>query len=152
MTGPVAESSLVQPVMQTGTERILFVDDEKFQTDLATQVLVRLGYTIVAKTSSPDALALFIEDPAAFDLVITDLSMPQLAGDALARKIHRLRPDLPIILSSGFSTAISDEAAREMGFSAYLKKPLVMRELSAAIREVLDGAKVQDAGGDSIQG
>lgn len=78
--------------------------------------------------------------------------MPQLAGDALAKKIHGLRPDLPIILSSGFSTSISDDAAREMGFSAYLKKPLVMRELSVAIREVLDRAKVREAGVDPIQG
>ncbi|WP_372682133.1 ATP-binding protein [Desulfosarcina sp.] len=150
LTEPVAESSQVQPVMQTGTERILFVDDEKFQVDLATQVLVRLGYTIVAKTSSLEALAIFKEDPTAFDLVITDLTMPHLAGDALAKKIHGLRPDLPIILSSGFSTSISDEVARGMGFSAYLKKPLVMRELSVAIRSVLNGEQAREAGIDPI--
>ena len=152
LTEPVAEPSLVQPVMKTGTERILFVDDEQFQVDLTTQVLVRLGYNIVAKTSSLEALALFKQDPAAFDLVITDLTMPQLAGKALAKKIHDLRPDLPIILSSGFSTSISDEAAREMGFSAYLKKPLVIRELSVAIRKVLDGAKAPEASVDPING
>ena len=150
LTGPVAEHSQVQPVMKTGTERILFVDDEKFQADLATQVLVRLGYTIVAKTSSLDALALFKQDPAAFDLVITDLAMPQLAGKALAKKLHDLRPDLPIILSSGFSTSISDESARDMGFLAYLKKPLVIREPSVAIRKVLDDAKAREAGNQRL--
>ena len=140
---PVAESALAHPVMKTGTERILFVDDEKFQVDLATQVLGRLGYNVVARTSSVEALALFKQDPAAFDLVITDLTMPQLAGKALAKKMHELRPDLPIILSSGFSTSISDEVALSMGFSAYLKKPLVMKELSAAVREVLDGGRTR---------
>ena len=152
LTEPVAEPSLVQPAMKTGTERILFVDDEQFQVDLTTQVLVRLGYTIVAKTSSLDALALFKQDPAAFDLVITDLTMPQLAGKALAKKLHELRPDLPIILSSGFSTSISDEAAREMGFSAYLKKPLVIRELSVAIRKVLDDPKAPHVSADPLNG
>lgn len=141
LTEPVAESSLAHPVMKTGTERILFVDDEKFQADLAMQALGRLGYNVVARTSSVEALALFRRDPAAFDLVITDLTMPQLAGKALAKKMHELRPDLPIILSSGFSISISDEAASSMGFSAYLKKPLVMRELAAAVREVLGDAK-----------
>ncbi len=128
------------------------MDDEQFQVDLTTQVLARLGYKIVAKTSSLEALALFKQDPAAFDLVITDLTMPQLAGKALAKKLHELRPNLPIILSSGFSTSISDEDAREMGFSAYLKKPLVMRELSVAIRKVLDGAKAPEASVDPING
>ena len=141
MNEPVAESLLAQQVMKTGTERILFVDDERFQVDLATQVMGRLGYKVVARTSSVDALALFKQDPAAFDLVITDLSMPKLAGKALAEKMHELRPDLPIILSSGFSTSISDEAARSMGFCAYLKKPLVMIEMAAAVRKVLDSGK-----------
>jgi PAS domain S-box-containing protein len=140
---PDAESPLAHPVMKTGLERILFVDDEKFQADLATQSLGRLGYTVVAKTSSLASLSLFKQDPDAFDLVITDLTMPQLAGKALAEKMHEIRPDIPIILSSGFSTAISDDVARSMGFSAYLKKPLVMRELAAAVRDVLDGGKAQ---------
>ena len=120
----VVESASVQPVMQTGTERILFVDDEPFQVDLAVQVLGRLGYRVAARTSSVEALALFKQDPAAFDLVITDMTMPQLAGKALAKQMHALRPDLPIILSSGFSTSIREESARTMGFSAYLKKPV----------------------------
>lgn len=141
LTEPVAESSLAHPVMKTGTEHILFVDDEKFQADLATQVLGRLGYVVVAKTSSVEALALFKQDPEAFDLVITDLTMPQLDGKALAKKMHVLRPDLLIILSSGFSASISNDGARGMGFSAYLKKPLVMRELAAVVREVLDGGR-----------
>lgn len=144
LTEPVAESPLAHPVMKTGIERILFVDDEKFQVDLVTQVLGRLGYRVVARTSSLESLSLFKQDPAAFDLVITDLTMPQLAGKALAEKIHEIRPDIPVILSSGFSTAISDDVARGMGFSAYLKKPLVMRELAAAVREVLDGGKARN--------
>jgi CheY-like chemotaxis protein len=138
LTEPVSEASLAHQAMETGSERILFVDDEKFQADLVKQILSRLGYSVVAQTSSVDALALYKQDPAAFDLVITDLTMPQLTGKALAKKMHELRPELPIILSSGFSSSISDEAVRNMGFRAYLKKPLVISELSAAIREVLD--------------
>jgi CheY-like chemotaxis protein len=141
LTEPVAESLLDHTVMKTGVERILFVDDEKFQADLAEQALGRLGYKVVARTNSLESLALFKKEPDAFDLVITDLTMPQLAGKALAEKIHEIRPDIPIILSSGFSTAISDDAARSMGFSAYLKKPLVMGELAAVLRDVLDGGK-----------
>ncbi|BBO71274.1 hypothetical protein DSCA_52040 [Desulfosarcina alkanivorans] len=141
LTETVAESPLAEPVMKTGIERILFVDDEQFQVDLATQALGRLGYRVAARTSSLEALTLFNQDPDAFDLVITDLTMPQLAGKVLAEKIHAIRPDIPIILSSGFSTAISDDDARSMGFSAYLKKPLVMGELAIAVRNVLDGEK-----------
>jgi DNA-binding response OmpR family regulator len=96
---------------------------------------------VVTRTSSVDALSLFRQDPAGFDLVITDMTMPHMAGKALAVEMHALRPDLPIILSSGFSSSISDDMVCEMGFCAYLKKPLVMRELAAAIRDVLDGKR-----------
>jgi PAS domain S-box-containing protein len=137
----IAESPMAESVMRTGTERILFVDDEKFQTDLAVQALGRLGYRVVARTSSLESLALFEQNPDAFDLVITDLTMPQLSGTALVEKMHALRPDLPVILSSGFSSSISDDTAREAGFSAYLKKPLVMKDMAAAVREVLDHNK-----------
>jgi CheY-like chemotaxis protein len=110
-------------------------------TDLATHALGRLGYRVVARTSSLESLVLFEQDPDAFDLVITDLTMPHLSGTALAEKMHALRPDLPVILSSGFSSSISDDNAREAGFSAYLKKPLVMKDLAAAVRDVLDEKK-----------
>ncbi len=141
MSDAVAESPMAEGAMRTGTERILFVDDEKFQADLATQALGRLGYRVVARTSSLESLALFEQDPDAFDLVITDLTMPQLSGTALAEKMHALRPGLPVILNSGFSTSISDDNAREAGFSAYLKKPLVMKDLATAVRDVLDQKK-----------
>ena len=141
MNDPVVEPQLAVPVAKTGTERILFVDDEIFQADLAVQTLGRLGYRIDARTSSHEALALFEEDPDAFDLVITDLTMPQLAGTTLAKKMHELRPDLPIILISGFSSSISTETACGEGFCAYLNKPLVTVELANAVREVLDGKK-----------
>ena len=109
--------------MPKGSERILFVDDETVQADLARQVLTRLGYDVVAKTSSVEALSLFEQDPAAFDLVVTDMTMPALSGKRLAQRIHAIRSDVPMILCSGFSSSISDTAAGEMGFTTYLKKP-----------------------------
>jgi CheY-like chemotaxis protein len=139
MADPAQEDPKEVGALKSGTERILFVDDETFQADLAAQALGRLGYEVVTRTSSIEALSLFRKDPAAFDLVITDMTMPQMAGKALAVEMHALRPDLPIILSSGFSSSISDDTAREMGFCAYLKKPLAMRELALTVRAVLDG-------------
>ncbi|WP_419657045.1 two component system sensor histidine kinase [Desulfosarcina variabilis str. Montpellier] len=124
--------------MPKGSERILFVDDETVQADLARQVLTRLGYDVVAKTSSVEALSLFEQDPAAFDLVVTDMTMPALSGKRLAQRIHAIRSDVPMILCSGFSSSISDTAAGEMGFTTYLKKPLVMKDMAVAIRQALD--------------
>lgn len=134
----VTDSPVDPTGMPTGSERILFVDDETFQADLARQVLTRLGYEVVAKTSSVEALSLFEQDPAAFDLVVTDMTMPVLSGKKLVQRIHAIRPDVPMILCSGFSSSISDSAVGEMGFAIYLKKPLVMKEMAIAIRQALD--------------
>ena len=134
----VADSTEDPAGMPKGSERILFVDDETVQADLARQVLTRLGYEVVAKTSSVEALSLFEQDPAAFDLVVTDMTMPVLSGKRLAQRIQAIRPDVPMILCSGFSSSISDTAAGEMGFTTYLKKPLVMKDMAMAVRQVLD--------------
>jgi CheY-like chemotaxis protein len=121
-----------------GTERILFVDDESFQTDLGQQMLGRLGYRVTAFTRSRDALEAFQADPAAFDLVITDMTMPELTGDALARQIMALRPNLPVILCTGYSERITEEAASALGIRGFVMKPVVIRELALLLREILD--------------
>jgi CheY-like chemotaxis protein len=121
-----------------GTERILFVDDEPFQTDLGRQMLGRLGYRVSAHTRSPDAWKAFEADPEAYDLVITDMTMPEMTGDELARRIMTLRPDLPVILCTGYSERVSEEAAEAMGIRGFVMKPVVIRELALLLRKILD--------------
>ncbi len=122
----------------TGTGRILFVDDEPTLVALAGEMLGSLGYETVAKTSSAEALALFSEDPAGFDLVITDMTMPGMTGDRLARELMRIRRDIRIIICTGHSDHFSENDARDLGISEYLMKPLDLATLAGSVRKVLD--------------
>jgi len=121
-----------------GCERILFVDDETFQTDLGCQMLGRLGYRVHAFTRSLEALQTFEADPKAFDLVITDMTMPEMTGDVLARSLLAIRPDLPIILCTGYSERITAEAAEALGIRGFAMKPVIIRELALLVRKILD--------------
>jgi signal transduction histidine kinase len=123
----------------TGGERILFVDDEKAITNVSSQILKRLGYKVEARTNSVEALELFRSRPDLFDLVITDLTMPNMTGDELARELTLIRPDIPIILCSGFSTGIIEKNSRPKTIRAVLMKPLVLHQMAKVIREVLEG-------------
>ena len=107
-----------QPV-PTGNETILFVDDEPAITEMAKQILERLGYTVTARTNSKEALELFQAAPDSFDVVITDMTMPRLTGDTLASELLKIRPDLPIILCTGFSQQIDEEKSAEFGGSRF---------------------------------
>jgi len=120
-----------------GRERLLIVDDAPSLAHLWGELLERFGYRFVACLSGAEALTAFQSAPESFDLVITDLVMPQMTGDALARELLRIRPDLPIILCTGFSNVMTEEKAKAMGIRAYLKKPLGARDLALAIRSVL---------------
>lgn len=120
-----------------GTERILFVDDEKVLVDLGTDLLEALGYKVTAVASSREALELFCIRPDAFDLVITDMTMPGLTGRELVREMLAVRPDMPIIMCSGFTEFINANEAREAGVSEFLMKPYVTGRMSQAIRRVL---------------
>ena len=124
-----------------GTERILFVDDEEVIRELGQAVLARLGYTVVAKRSSKEALEIFMEDPKRFDLVITDQTMPGMTGVMLAAELLKLRPDLPVILCTGYSESVSREAAQEVGITEFVMKPLSKRELAQAVRRALESKK-----------
>ncbi len=121
-----------------GSERILFVDDEKTLTDLGRQMLERLGYSVECRTSSIEALELFKSRPEHFDLVITDMTMPNLTGDRLTQEIMAIRADIPVILCTGFSEQISEESAKGLGIREFILKPLVMDRLAASVRAVLD--------------
>jgi len=136
---PVADIKFTEKALLTGSERILFVDDEEALLDMGKQALTRLGYEVTCEMSSEAALALFKESPSRFDLVITDQTMPGTTGVELAKKIFAIRPDIPIILCTGFSHLIDAESAKAAGIQGYIMKPLTNREIAKTIRNVLDG-------------
>ena len=121
-----------------GTECILFVDDEEHLADLWKEILESLRYQVTARSSSLDALDVFRESPDGFDLMITDMTMPQMTGAELSKEIKRIRPELPVILYTGFSMQISEKKAEGMGIRRFLTKPLSLAVLAKTIREVLD--------------
>ncbi len=127
-------------VVPTGTERILFVDDESMLVNVGKAMLERIGYTVTAQTDSRAALRLFKDDPARFDLVITDQAMPYLSGVELAGQFLLLRPDLPIILCTGFSASVNERQAKRIGIKEYALKPVRFDTLAGLVRKVLDGS------------
>jgi nitrogen-specific signal transduction histidine kinase/CheY-like chemotaxis protein len=123
------------------SERILLVDDEKMLVDIGQQILRRLGYAVVGRTSPIEALKLFKAKPGYFDLVVTDQTMPGMTGDALARELIRIRPGLPVIICTGYSQTIDEKRATGMGVSGFVMKPMLITEISAAVRKALDRAR-----------
>jgi nitrogen-specific signal transduction histidine kinase/ActR/RegA family two-component response regulator len=121
-----------------GTERILFVDDEKDLADMVKRILEHLGYQAFAQTNSVEALETFRSIPDNFDLVITDMTMPNMTGDIFSEEIKKIRSDIPIILCSGFSPFINKEKAKNLGIKNFLMKPLAINDLAKAIRNALD--------------
>jgi CheY-like chemotaxis protein len=121
-----------------GQERILFVDDEKVVVQMGRKMLERLGYQVTTSTDGSDALETFRSQPEQFDLVITDQTMPNMTGAELAQELMRIRPDIPVILCSGFSELIDQEKAKAMGIQEFIMKPLLMHEIAETIRNILD--------------
>jgi CheY-like chemotaxis protein len=122
----------------TGSERILFIDDELTLADLGKEILESLGYQVSAKTSSLEALEAFRAHPERFDLVITDMTMPGLTGKELAKELLALRPDIPIILCTGFSEVMDENQAKAAGIRGFIMKPCVVSDLAAVVRNVLE--------------
>jgi PAS domain S-box-containing protein len=125
-------------VIPTGQEHVLFIDDELVLVEIGKQMLERLGYEVTIRTSSIEALELFRAKPDQFDLVITDMTMPNMTGDKLSRELMQIRPDIPIIICTGYSELISEEKAKGIGIRAFAMKPLVMADLGKTVRNVLD--------------
>ncbi len=121
-----------------GTETILLVDDEAAICRVGARLLQNAGYTVITETDSERALALFARDPGRFATVITDMTMPKLSGDQLAREMIRLRADIPILLITGYSRQISLEMLDEIGIRGYMTKPFEERILLAKVRELID--------------
>jgi PAS domain S-box-containing protein len=124
-----------------GNECILFVDDEKDLLEIGTQMLSYLGYEVITRSNSLEVLDLFQSQPQRFDLVITDMTMPNLTGDKLAIELMKIRPDIPIILYTGYNESITEEQARKIGIKEFSMKPFVMRDLAETTRKVLNEAK-----------
>jgi PAS domain S-box-containing protein len=141
---PVIEKRLEPQVsdveaVPTGSERILFIDDEPALADIGKQTLETLGYDVTTRTSSIEALELFETRPHRFDLVITDMTMPNMTGDNLAGELIRIRPEIPVILCTGYSAKVNEQQAIAMGIQAFVWKPVVRREIATTVRKVLDG-------------
>lgn len=134
----------VSEQLPTGTERILFVDDEHPIAKMGGRVLESLGYSVTTRTSSVDALELFQDRPDDFDLVVTDMTMPNMTGDKLAIELMKISPDIPIILCTGYSRKTSDESATEIGIKAFAYKPIVKAVLAKTVRKVLDEARSEN--------
>ena len=136
--------------LDEGSERILLVDDEPDLVSLGSAMLQRLGYKVSAFSESREALAHFKDDPSAFDLVISDLTMPHISGVAFVQEIRGERGDLPVIVCTGYSESLSAEEVSAAGIDFLLMKPLEIRELAASIRNALalrsDGATCRGHG------
>jgi CheY-like chemotaxis protein len=121
-----------------GNERVLVVDDDRVQAESLSAVLERLGYVSTFATSGPQALELIRDDPQAFDIVVTDQNMPHMTGTALAEEAMRIRKDLPILICSGCIDESGEAKAARLGIRHLVAKPYTLREITAAIRSVLD--------------
>ncbi len=132
----LAETKAPYP-MPRGSGRILFVDDEETLADLGKQMLIDLGYEVVSMTNSREALAVFRAQPGWFDLVFTDYTMPEMTGADLARKIMSMRPDIPVVLCTGYSETINEEKAREIGIRAFVMKPFTHRDIAEVVSKAL---------------
>jgi len=128
-----------EPMPLGNHERILFVDDEEMLIDVEKDALENLKYQVVAVSSAHEALKIFSSTPDDFDLVITDMTMPKMTGDVLAREILKIRPDIPVILCTGFSETITREKALASGIKDFLMKPVKIQDLAESVQNALAG-------------
>lgn len=136
------ESETFDVIGVRGSEKVLLVDDEPLIADMTKTMLETLGYSVIATTNSEHALELFKNDPKEFDLIITDQTMPEMTGVELASAVLQIRPQMPIILCTGYSTMVDRDKALAMGIKNYYMKPFSVNELSVTIRDALAGDKL----------
>ncbi|MDJ0783731.1 MAG: response regulator [Desulfosarcinaceae bacterium] len=121
-----------------GRERVLFVDDEEILVEIGSEMLRTLGYTVTALTDPVEAWECFEADPQGFDLLVTDLTMPGITGDQLAEKVVGLRPEFPVIITTGNSAEMSAMISKSVHIRGYIPKPMVLGELARSVRQALD--------------
>lgn len=138
---PVAPE--VNNIILTGSETILFVDDEELLVNMTQEMLESLGYQTKAVIDPVEALEIFKVNSEQFDLVITDMTMPQMTGVKLFEKLREIREDIPVIICTGHSSVLDEEKARKLGIAAFVMKPVGMEEISSTIRQVLDKTRDQ---------
>lgn len=129
---------MVAAGLPEGSERILFVDDEDSLVALAGEMLLPLGYQLTFKNSSSEALEIFLDDSKAFDLVISDLAMPEMSGLQMAEKMLKIEPELPIIICTGYCSGETEKKIHALGIRGLLMKPLTMEKMAKRVRQVLD--------------
>ena len=145
---PVIEETEIEDETDTevkdahGTEHIMVVDDEETIVTMERKILEKLGYRVTSNTDSIAALKEFTDQPERVDLVITDMTMPHMTGDVLAKKMLDIKPTLPVILCTGFNERISEEKALELGIAKFVMKPVITDELTNAIRTALDKNRI----------
>lgn len=125
-------------VLPVGKESILFVDDEETILHTGKEMLEYLGYSVTTCSKSLDALNLFKEEPCRFDLIISDMTMPEMNGDVLSRELMTVRPQVPIILCTGYNPQIDEDSAKKIGVKAFIFKPLTFQQLATIVRKALD--------------
>ena len=135
-----ADKVEAQEAMPAQNETILLVDDERSIAEIGRQMLMRLGYQVLACTDSAEALEIFRSEHDKFDLVVCDMTMPNMTGEELAGKLRGIQPNIPIILCTGYHNRVSELSARDMGVNAFMHKPVSMNQIGGLIREVLDSA------------
>jgi len=137
ITTDIQKRHETEQTVPTGTGSILLVDDDETLINLGTDMLMQLGYSVVSAPGSLEALEAFEKNPDAFDLIITDQTMPHMTGYDLARKILDIRPAMPVILCTGYNENISEEKAGRLGIKAFIMKPVNLQEIAVTIRRVL---------------
>ena len=124
--------------LKTGSEHILVVDDEPDLVEISGLMLEQLGYKVTTALNGIEALELFTRDPHGIDLIFTDLTMPKMTGDKLAKEAMKIRPGIPVVITTGYSINLSEESIAELGIKAVIQKPIVEAHLAKKIREILD--------------
>ncbi len=126
-----------------GNEHILIVDDENALCEMMAEMLQKQGYRVHHRSDSREALALFRSAPGNFDIVITDMDMPNISGLRLRNEIAAINPEVPVLVCTGYGDLLSEETAESFGFKRLLRKPVPFRELALAVRETLDARREQ---------
>jgi DNA-binding NtrC family response regulator len=138
IAGELETDAVSEDELPTGSERILFVDDEEALVEMGEDVLAEIGYEVTSRMNGREALDLLKLDPSRFDLVITDQTMPEMTGIELAKEVLAIRPGMPIMMCTGFSHVVDADKAKAAGIKAFAMKPLTKREIARTIRKVLD--------------
>lgn len=148
---PEIKKEETNPNIKGGNEHILVVDDEEPIVLMLSEALIRKGYSVISETSSTKALEIFRSHPDQFDLVITDMTMPNITGDQLTKELKKIRENIPIIICTGYSERIDEEIADELEIDALLMKPVNTKKLDLTIRQVLDSySTLEDQNSEEI--